>query len=107
MDIPDDRLVRSDHLSNNKQGGVCVYFISALSIWALSISTLHECINVEITIDGKLCNLLCLYRSSNKNMKTLKTFVKNLELNLEFTFNKSLYLTIVVGDFNAKITKLV
>ena len=104
MDIPGYRLVRSDHLSNNKQGGVWICFKSALSIQALSISMLHECINMEITIDGKLCNLFCLYRSPSKNMDELKTFVKNLELNLEFIFNKSPYLTIVVDDFNAEIT---
>ena len=63
---------------------------------------LHECINLEITVDGKLCNLISLYRSSSKNMEEFETFVKNLELNLEFTFNKNPYLTIVIADFNAK-----
>ena len=63
---------------------------------------LHECINLEITVDGKLCNLICLYRSPNQNMEELEMFVKNLELNLEFIFSKNPYLSVVIGNFNAK-----
>ena len=59
-------------------------------------------INLEITIDGKLCNLICLYRSPSQNMEEFETFLKNLELNLEFIFNKNPYLTVVIGDFNPK-----
>ena len=68
----------------------------------LSISMLQGFINLEITIDGKLCNLICLYRSPSQNMEEFETFLKNLELNLEFIFNKNPYLTVVIGDFNAK-----
>ena len=34
--------------------------------------------------------------------KNLRRLLKNLELNLEFIFNKDPYLTVVIGDFNAK-----
>ena len=96
MDILGYRLVcRSDPSSNDKRGGVFVCF-------KFSISMLHECINLEITTDGNLCNLICLYRSPSQNMEEFETFVKNLGLNLEFTFDKNPYLTLVVGDFNAK-----
>ena len=44
---------------------------------------LHECINLEITTDGKLCNLICLYRSPSQNMEEFETFLKNAELNLD------------------------
>ena len=47
-------------------------------------------------------NLICLYRSTSQNMEELETFVKNFELNSEFTFNKNPYPTIVTGDSNAK-----
>ena len=88
LDIPGYRLIRSDHPSNDKQGGVCIYFKSSLPIHVLSISMLHEYINLEIRIDGKLCNLICLYRSPSQNMEEFETFVKNLELNLELIFTK-------------------
>ena len=35
-------------------------------------------------------------------MAEFETFVKNLELNLELTFIKNLYLTVAIVDFNAK-----
>ena len=53
-EIPGYRLIRSDHPSNDKRGGVCVYFKSSLPVQILSISMLHECINLEIRIDDKL-----------------------------------------------------
>ena len=62
---------------------------------------LHESINLEITTDGELCNLICLYRSPSQNAEVFEKFVKNLELNLEFIFNKNPYLTVVISDFNA------
>ena len=102
LDIPGYRLVRSDQSSNEKGGGVCVHFKSPLSIQILRIPMLHECISLEITIHGELCNLICLHRSPSQNIEELKTFVKNLELNLEFIFNKNPYLIVVIGDFNAK-----
>ena len=61
-----------------------------------------ELIKLEITIDGKLCNLICLYRSPRQNMEEFENFVKNFEFNLGFIFDKNLYLTVVVGDLNAK-----
>ena len=102
MDISGYILVRFDHHSNDKQGGVCVYLKSPLPIQILIISVFHECINSEITINGKLCKLICLNRLPSQNMVELEKFVKNLALNLEFIFNKNQYLTVVVGGFNAK-----
>ena len=61
----------------------------------LGISILYECINLEIAVDGKLCNLICLYSSPSQNMEELVTFFLNLELNLEFILiilNKNPYL---------------
>ena len=48
------------------------------------------------------CNLICLHRSPSQNMEEFETFVKNLELNLELSFTKNPYLTVVIGDFNVK-----
>ena len=57
---------------------------------------------MDIAIDGKLCNLICLYKSPNQNMEEFETFVKNVELNLEFIFNGNPYLTAAIAGFNAK-----
>ena len=57
---------------------------------------------MEITIDSKLNNLICLQGSRSQNMEEFETFVKNIGLNLEFIFNKNPYLTVFIKDFNAK-----
>ena len=48
------------------------------------------------TTDTKLCNLISLYRSPRQSMKEFETFVKNLDLNIEFIFNKNPCLTVLV-----------
>ena len=35
-------------------------------------------------------------------MEEFETFLKNLELNLDFFLNKNPYVTVVIGNFNAK-----
>ena len=39
---------------------------------------------------------ICLHKSPSQNMEEFEMFVKNLELNLEFIFNKNPYLTVLV-----------
>ena len=63
---------------------------------------LHNCINLEIRIDDKLCNLICLCRSPSQNLEEFATFVENLELNLELIFTKSPYVTVVIDGFKVK-----
>ena len=56
LDIPGYRLIRSDHPSDDKRGGVCVYF------------------------------KFSLYSYPSQNMEEFETFVKNLELNIELSY---------------------
>lgn len=57
LDIPGYRLVQSDHRSIINE----VAFVFILN--RLYIFMLRECINLDIKIDSKLCNLICSYRS--------------------------------------------
>ena len=41
LKIPDDNLVRSDHPSNQKRGGVCIYFKSYLPLRIIDINYLN------------------------------------------------------------------
>ena len=63
LEIPGYHLLRADHPSNTKQGGVCIYYRNSLPLKILNIQYLHECINFEIRIGGKLCRFVSLYRS--------------------------------------------
>ena len=61
--LPDYNLVRADHRSNVKKGGICLYFKDSLPLKVLDIQLLQKSINFEIKIFVKICNFISLYRS--------------------------------------------
>ena len=95
-------LVRSDHPFNSKRGGVCIYYKNYLPIRIISVNYLSECINFEITIGNKICNIITLYRSPSQNQDDFLAFKGNLGMNLETLAQRNPFLTVVIGDFNAK-----
>ena len=60
LELPSYNLFHSDHPSNNKRGGVCVYYKSTIPLRILNISNLDECINFEISIAKKFCRFIHL-----------------------------------------------
>ena len=50
-------LIYSDHPSNTKRGGVCLYYKNYLPLRVLNISYLKECVNFELKIGDKSCTL--------------------------------------------------
>ena len=96
-------LIRSDHPSNNKRGGVCIYYKSILPLRVLGIQYLQECINFELNIGGKICNFISLYRSPSQIQDECKKFIDNLELNLETLFQNNPFLIVLIKDLNAKL----
>ena len=75
-------LVRTDHPTNTKRGGICIYYDNSLPLKVIEIQLLNECINFEIKISGKLCSFLCLYRSPSQTQDIFETFADNFELTL-------------------------
>ena len=55
LEIPGYYLLRADHPSNNKRGGVCIFYRTNLTLRILNISYLSECITFEISIGNKIC----------------------------------------------------
>ena len=53
-------LIRSDHPSNSKPGGVCIYYKSALPFRVLNIY-FQESISFELEIGNQLCKFISLY----------------------------------------------
>ena len=76
-------LIRADHPSNTKRGDVCIYYKHCLTFRVLDICYLEECINLEISFGGTLCNFISLYRSTSQSLDVFETFVDNFELNLD------------------------
>ena len=102
LEFPGYNLFRSDHPSNNKRGGVCVYYKSTLPLRILNISNLDECINFEVSIANKICRFIHLYRSPSQKQDEFQEFKSNLEINLEALSANNPFLTVMIGDFNAK-----
>ena len=95
-------LIRANHPSNTKWGGVCIYHKHSLTFILIIIHYLKECINFGISFGGKIYNFIWLYRSHSRSCDTFEDFADNLELNLDKIANKDPYLLVVLGDFNVK-----
>ena len=98
MEIPGYNLIRSDHPSNNKQGGICIYYKHFLLLRILNVQYLQECINFEMKIGDKVCNFISLYRSPSQTLDKFETFSQNI-------VHRNPFLVLVIGNFNAKSSK--
>ena len=105
LNVPGYNLIRADHLSNTKRGGVCIYFKESLPLRLYNVSYLNECICFEIMISNKLCNFISPYRSPRQSSDEFENFVYNLHLTLGALTQKNLFLTVTIGDFNVKFNK--
>ena len=102
LQIPGYNLYRVDHPSSIKRGGVCIFYNIFLPLHIKNIQYLQECINFEIKIKDKLCNFIILYRSPNQCHYDFESFINNFELNLDSVMTNNPFLTVILGDFNAK-----
>ena len=95
-------MLRADHPFNNKRGDVCIFYRTTLPLRVLNISYLSECITFEISIGNQVCHLIHLYRSPSQVQEAFQTFISNLKLSLDALLCGNLFLTVKIGDFNAK-----
>ena len=102
LEIPGYNLVREDHPSISKSGGVSVYYKSSLPFTVINVKYLQESISFELRIGGKCSRFSCLYRSPSQTQDEFEPFLKNFELTLDKIHENNPFMTIVLGDFNAK-----
>ena len=103
LEIPGYNLIGADHPSDNRRGGVCVYYKNTLPLKLVNINYLQECLNFEVKIVNKLCNFISLYRSPSQSQDNFETFIDNLELNIDEIAARNPFLIVILGDFNAKL----
>ena len=94
-----------DHPSDVKRGRVCIYYKTVLPLKVLSTNFLQECINFEVSIGNKICQFIHLYRTPSQSQDKFYDFLTKVDMNLDDFFNSNLFLTTVIGDFNAKSNK--
>ena len=95
-------LLRPDHASNSKRGGVCVYYESPLALRLIDVHYLQECLIFQILIGGKSCNFISLYRSTSQSSDFFEEFADNLQLSLDKISKQNPFPTVVLDDFNTK-----
>ena len=91
-------LIRVDHPSNQKQGGICIYHKDFLPIKVNSISSLKECLNFSLSVYGKQSNITLIYRSPSQSSKEFDKFLSNFEFLLHYIANRNPFVIIIVGD---------
>ena len=95
-------LVRSDHPSNTKRGGVCLYYENNLPLRVINIGYLNECLMFELTVGDKTCKFIVFYRSLSQSQDEFGAFSDNFEMNLDILAQQNPFLITTIGDFNAK-----
>ena len=102
LEIPGYNIIRKDHPSNTKRGGVCVYYKNTLPFKIINIKYLQECITFEIRIGRKCFKFICFYRPPSQTNDEFESFLKDFELTLDKIHENNQFMTSVLGDFNAK-----
>ena len=102
LEISGYTLVYSDHPSNTKRGGVCLYYKNNLSLRVINIGYLNECLTLELNVGGKTCNFVVLHRSLSQSQDEFENFSDNFEMTLGILAQKNPFLMTNIGDFNAK-----
>ena len=104
LQIPGYNLYREDHSLNIERGTVCIYYKMSLPLKIKIIHYLEECINSELKIKDKLRNFISLYHSPNQCRDDFESLINNFELNLDSVMVNKSFLTVILGDFNAKLS---
>ena len=87
LKISECYLIRSDHPSNKKRGGICIYYKNFLPLKVTGVRLLEECIAFDLIISNKLCSFVALYRSPSQSQDDFATFSDNFEMTQCSTFD--------------------
>ena len=96
------KVIRADHPSNTKRGGVCIYYKESLSVQALNLANLNKCIICEVSIQNCKGYIGVNYRSPTQSTAEFEVLLSNFEDNLNTTASSSSLFTIILGDINAR-----
>ena len=98
-------LIQSDHPSNTKRSGICIYHKESLAARLVDITSIPECLVCEVTIQNKTRYVAVTYRSPSQSSIEFESFLYGFEDMLSsILFSKS-QLTVILGDFNARSSK--
>ena len=102
LEIPGYNLVRSNHPSNKKRGGLCICCKSYLPFRIIDINYLNDCVRFELMVGDKLCNFIALYTLKSQSQDLFEHFKENFDLSLKSAVQHNPFLVVLLGVFNAK-----
>ena len=85
LEISGYYLTRSDHPSNKKRGGICIYYKNFLPLKVTGVRLLEECIAFDLIISNKLCSFIALYRPPSQSQDSFVKFSDNFEMTLDLS----------------------
>ena len=91
-------MVRSDHPSNTKQGGVAIYLL----IRRNDISSLNESIVLETCLGNNKCFLTSLYRPPSQSKNQFDKFCSSFKMLMSNSNDEKPLASISTEDFNAR-----
>ena len=95
-------LIRSDHPSDPKKGGVCIYYKSHIPLVTRNdICTLDNCLVTEIRSQNEICFLTCIYYSPRQNDDEFQNFCAKFDTLFNNINDEFPICPVVTGNFNA------
>ena len=67
-------LLRADHPSNSKPGGVCIFYKETLGVRIVKSLSFNECIICEVSIQNSKGYVGAVYRSPSRNIYEFENF---------------------------------
>ena len=95
-------LIRADHPSNAKRGGVCIYYKESLGVRVVKLSNLSQCIMCEVSVQNCKGYTGVVYRSPRQNNIEFENFLSDFDELLSKTVSSNSLFTLILGDFNAR-----
>ena len=86
------KVIRAYHLSNTKRGGACIYYKELLSVRALNVTNLSECIICEVSIQNCKGQLVLFIDLQAKILPKLKNSCQTSRTFLILLHRPALYL---------------
>ena len=99
------KLVRADHPSNVKRGGVAIYYKESLAARIVDTSYLKESLLLEITLKAGKCFVATVYRSPSQSSDDFEIFLNEFEKLLNYTSIDKRSVTAILGDFNSRCSR--
>ena len=72
-------LIRADHPSNTKQGGLCIYHKESLYVLLMKLSNLSQCIVCEVFLQDCKGYIGIVYRSPRQDNFETENFLSNFD----------------------------